>query len=197
MKRWFDLLVECRYPADKTFHLGQHRGTVGWDHPDVRAHFESKHRIAAALQPRRIIEIGVRCGYSAWAMLSAVPRASYLGIDNRDPAYGDGAAFAAHAAGLLEGFAGARFLNANSRELVDLPPPVADLVHVDGDHSFEGAQHDIELALRSGARWVLIDDTDYLDLVRSAATSAARGRLAFDLREPLRGAVLIWNGSEG
>ena len=42
MKRWFDLLVEWRYPADETFHLARHRGTVGWDHADVRAYFDSK-----------------------------------------------------------------------------------------------------------------------------------------------------------
>jgi len=197
MKRWFDLLVEWRYPADETFHLARHRGTVGWDHADVRAYFESKHRIAAALRPRRIVEIGVRCGYSAFAMLWAVPKASYLGIDNRDPAYGDSATFARHAAGLLSVFPDVTFRNVDTRELVDLPGPVPDLVHVDGDHSFEGAQHDIDLALRSGARWVLIDDTDYLEPVRRAAEVAAEGRLVFDLREPLRGAMLIYNGGAG
>src|SRR3989304_3831529 len=194
MKRWFDLLVECRYPADETFLLAQHHGTVGWAHPDVRAYFESKHRIAAALRPRRIIEIGVRCGYSAFAMLWAVPKASYLGIDNRDPAYGDSATFARHAAELLSVFPDVTFRNVDTRELIDLPGPVPDLVHVDGDHSFEGAQHDIDLALRSGARWVLIDDTDSLAPVRRAAEVAAEGRLRFGPRGPLPGALGSSNG---
>ena len=195
MSSWFDVLVARRFPTDESFHLSRHRGTVGWDHPDVRAYFESKHRLAAALQPRRIVEIGVRCGYSAFAMLSAVPKATYVGIDNRDPSYGDSEAYALHAATLLAGFR-VSFRDVDSRALAELPGPVPDLVHVDGDHSYEGAQHDIDLALRSGARWVLIDDTDYLDDVRRAANEAARGRLALDVREPFRGALLIFNGSE-
>ena len=40
-----------------------------------------KHRLAQLLQPKSILELGVRYGYSAAAFLSACPMASYLGLD--------------------------------------------------------------------------------------------------------------------
>src|SRR5271163_2412703 len=44
-------------------------------------YYRTKWAIAAVLQPKRILEIGVRFGYSAMAFLDACPSASYLGID--------------------------------------------------------------------------------------------------------------------
>ncbi len=43
-----------------------------------------------------------------------------------------------------------------------------DLAHVDGDHSFAGCLHDLELVECLGCPWILVDDIDYLPPVRHA-----------------------------
>ena len=45
-----------------------------------------------------------------------------------------------------------------------------DLVHVDADHSYEGCLHDLRLAAQV-ARWVLVDDLNWLAPVRAAVTA--------------------------
>ncbi len=45
-----------------------------------------------------------------------------------------------------------------------------DLVHVDGDHSYNGCLHDLRLAAEIG-RWVLVDDLDWQIPVRAAVTA--------------------------
>ena len=51
-------------------------------------YYRLKWAIARALQPRSILEIGVRYGYSAAAFLNACPRGHYLGIDLDSNTYG-------------------------------------------------------------------------------------------------------------
>ena len=48
---------------------------------DWVAYYRLKWAIARVLQPKRILEIGVRFGYSAAAFLDACPNATYFGID--------------------------------------------------------------------------------------------------------------------
>ncbi len=47
-----------------------------------RSYYRMKWAIAKVIQPKSILEIGVRYGYSAISFLSACPDAQYVGIDN-------------------------------------------------------------------------------------------------------------------
>lgn len=138
------------------------------DQPWLRRWLHDRYEIVARLQPRTIVEIGVRAGYSAFAMLSAAPDAKYLGIDIRTNAHGGLIGGHEHAARILERFPNAEFLHADSQEMRVLPWEGIDLIHIDGDHSYEGCLHDLNLALDSGVTWALVDDTDYLRQVRKA-----------------------------
>lgn len=134
-------------------------------------------RTVRSINPRRIVEIGTRAGYSAWTMLDACPEATLIGID----ADFDGPLAVTHG-----GFKGAcdhaRSINparfelriADSQKLDALP--VCDLVFVDGDHSYGGAMNDLRLAERSGATAILLDDTQFDDVRRAAAEFAGGGR---------------------
>src|SRR4051794_5262627 len=51
-------------------------------------YYRTKWAIARTLQPKRVLEIGVRYGYSALAFLDACPEAQYLGIDIDSDLYG-------------------------------------------------------------------------------------------------------------
>jgi hypothetical protein len=151
---WWDELVQRWHPSDP-------------DRPteEFRRYYQVKYDIAARLQPRRIAEIGVRAGYSAFAFLCAVPQASYVGLDADLPVHGGIPGFLGHARRILQG-SDATFLHTNGRQLESLPGRF-DLVHVDGDHSYLGCLHDLRLSARA-ARHILVDDYDSLPEVRQA-----------------------------
>jgi predicted O-methyltransferase YrrM len=162
----------------------------------VRAYYRLCFDVARMLRPRIIVEIGVRAGYSALMLLAGAPAATFYGIDSGDPTYGDPTAFADHAKRLLCEMAARTSITLECKDSRTIPElrvfgERPDLVHVDGDHSFAGAASDIALALRSCAVWTLVDDVDYVPAVAEAALPAARGRMSWRIREPLRGALLI------
>lgn len=130
-----------------------------------------KAAVTEQLQPKTIIEIGVGVGVSALAFLDGCPTATYIGIDNDAECMRD---FPVKPSEFVQGLLGAygRIWKKDSTKIDRLPP--ADLVHIDGDHSYEGAYNDVMLAWRSEARWILVDDAR--DSVVAAATFDALHR---------------------
>jgi 2-polyprenyl-3-methyl-5-hydroxy-6-metoxy-1,4-benzoquinol methylase len=118
-------------------------------------YYRVKWAIARKLQPARILEIGVRYGYSALAFLNACPEASYLGIDSDSELYG-GVKGAVEWARSATCSYQARFLTADSQKLDRLPDGLYDLVHIDGQQDYGGYLHDLEISL-SQARFILAD----------------------------------------
>lgn len=114
-----------------------------------------KHQIAHYVNPKVIVELGVRSGYAAWAMLKAVPDAHYFGYDNYDPGYaaacGKGlpAKFKAWALKLLKQFPNAEVIIQDVYEK-GFVPPLADLYHIDADHSYEHAKKDLLNCVKAG-----------------------------------------------
>lgn len=173
------------FAADSPFYLEQYR--VGY------ACF--KREVARVIAPKVIVEIGIGCGIGALAMMNgAPPNCVYEGIDN------DEADFPVEpkirptefvATLLRPAFHLHSIRVADSKRLKKIPK--ADLVHVDGDHSREGARNDVALAWRSGAAWILVDDARDATVV--AGTFDA---IAMDMR---RGSVEwayfndTWTGS--
>lgn len=178
--QWLDQLARSWMPHDP---VRLDDGMRGW--------LQLRYDIVTRLRPRSIVEIGVRAGYSAFAMLSAAPDAHYTGFDIRTDAHGGFVGAHEHAAQLLSRFPNVTLREADSRTLDEVP--AADLIHIDGDHSREGCLSDLELALRSGVRWALVDDTSHIRAVKIAVAEFAIQR---ELRmqrfnEPHRGAVLL------
>lgn len=134
--------------------------------PSKRGGLAAKRDVVASLKPTSICEIGVRAGYSAFAMLTAAPDARFLGIDLGTAYYGEPEPIRAHAIELLSRFPNVTLLWADSHNIKEFSP--FDLVHVDGDHSILGAGDDLWLARRSGCRWALVDDVDHIPAVRSS-----------------------------
>lgn len=179
-------------------------------HPDDEAKFRTgkfhdyyraKYAVASLFRPRRIAEIGVRWGYSAWSFLRACPCASYDGYDLQQGTHGG-----VKGADTFDWFlalVGRDFPAADvavhrmdTQELDALDGP-CELVHVDGDHTESGCRHDLELALAACAPGgvILVDDYDYIAGVRRATdrfcqerASQLAGRIALPT---LRGDCLI------
>ena len=134
--------------------------------------YETKFALARLLRPRRLLEIGVRTGYSALAFLLAVPEASFLGIDANRETHGGFRGAIGHARRVLEPFH-AEVREQTSADYAETVSPVAhaarfDLIHIDGDHSLSGCSFDLRLARRIGGRHLLVDDYDAIPDVRDA-----------------------------
>src|SRR4029077_19117048 len=130
-----------------------------------------KREVARILQPKSITEIGVGLGISALAFLDGAPSATYLGIDNDCESDRDFPVKPSEFVNsLVEGRG--RVWNKDSSKIDHLAE--SDLVHIDGDHSYDATYNDVMLAWPSNARWILVDDSR--DSVVAAATFAALHR---------------------
>ncbi|HPS76540.1 MAG TPA: class I SAM-dependent methyltransferase [Thermoanaerobaculaceae bacterium] len=128
--------------------------------------YRNKHRIAEALRPLSVLEIGVRYGYAAHAFLTACSVITYVGVDVDDPVINAmGEPTCAWAMEMLSRTTPARVLrglikvNTRTTDIRSLlPNRTFDLTHIDADHTFAGALDDITKAweLTSGA--MLVDD---------------------------------------
>lgn len=163
-------------------------------------YYRLKYRFALALQPRDLVEIGVRAGYSAWAFLRGSPGARYTGLDAYNNQHGgiDEAIALPWAMKILAG-RDATIRRVDTQQLSALP--VADFYHVDGDHSAKGVLHDLEMCWRSlrPGGVILVDDLDYIaEVGTTAETFLARRGFPCTQRFPgLRGELLIFKDRAG
>lgn len=133
---------------------------------DYENQYHAKWDAVRQVQPKVIAEIGVRAGYSALAMLLAAPAARYIGFEADRGNFGGEVGLTRRAIpSVLAGFAHeVRYVDSQTLSRIDEP---VDLFHVDGDHSYDGTAHDLELAWGCAAV-VLVDDYDYIRAVQAA-----------------------------
>ena len=106
------------------------------------SHYAAKATVCGDVAPRRVIEIGTRCGYSLMAFHAAAPTARFLCIDGGLDADSD--TCRRHWLSVVDALGiDAESITADSHDLRGLPP--ADFAHVDGDHSYLGALLDLYL----------------------------------------------------
>ena len=132
-----------------------------------------KREVAAVLQPKSIVEIGVGIGVSALAFLDGAPNATYFGIDNDCESNRDFPVTPSEFVGNYLGNRGKIWLK-DSTKIDRLP--AGDLIHIDGSHEYDVAYLDTLLAWRSEFKWILVDDAR--DSVVSAAVFEALRRKA-------------------
>lgn len=118
-------------------------------------YYKMKYAICRAIKPKRILEIGVRYGYSAISFLKAAPYASYLGIDNDSATFGGSIGAFQWAKKITEKYK-ADFLLSDTQKLTSLPGEFYDLIHIDGQQDGDGTFHDLEMALEKG-NFILVD----------------------------------------
>lgn len=126
-----------------------------------------KYEIAKDINPDIIVEIGVRAGYSAWALLKASPKATFYGLDaNNNTHGGAGGPWSPIAEKMLKsrGYKVKIWHDFDSQINTSLPikPNSKDVVlyHIDGEHSAKGVYNDLELCFKNGHSrcFILVDD---------------------------------------
>jgi len=129
-------------------------------------YYKHKYNICKKYMPKAIAEIGVRYGYSAYSFLCACPKARYYGIDCFSSEHGGvGKDTFDYVYELLEPVSDANkitLLNVDTQSVTDNPIGSGgyDFVHIDGDHTYNGCLHDMELmwgGLQSGGIMVVDD----------------------------------------
>jgi 2-polyprenyl-3-methyl-5-hydroxy-6-metoxy-1,4-benzoquinol methylase len=118
-------------------------------------YYRLKWAIAQVLQPRSILEIGVRYGYSARVFLEAVPDAKFVGIDLDSDQFGGVKGAIDWATKLLAPYDIALIVS-DSQQMTRFPGDIYDLIHVDGQQDGDGSFHDLRLAIAQG-RYILVD----------------------------------------
>jgi cyclopropane fatty-acyl-phospholipid synthase-like methyltransferase len=118
-------------------------------------YYRLKWAIAQVLQPRTILEIGVRYGYSAHAFLDACPQSAYRGIDLDSTIAGGVKGAIDWAAKILQPFQ-ADLIIANTQAMTSFPGETYDLIHVDGQQDGDSSFHDLTLAIAQG-HYILVD----------------------------------------
>jgi predicted O-methyltransferase YrrM len=132
--------------------------------------------LAPLLPVRRYLEIGVRRGLSMAMVANRCPDCAITGMDLWIDNYGGvpnpGPDFVREELGRV-GYRGeAEFISGSSRdtlpELIARLPKSYDLINVDGDHTYEGARHDLDCTLpllRIGGI-LLLDDLQIPEVMR-------------------------------
>ncbi len=165
----------------------QRDGAARWHGEEFVGYARMKRAVAAAIEARSIVEVGVGYAVAAKAFLSARPEANYVGFDDESL----DKSILADAELMLKDYE-AVLCGLDSSRLESLP--ACDLCHVDGCHEYGHCFHDTLLALRA-AEWVLVDDAQ--DSTVAAAVMQAcftwkRGDLDWTyLGEALHGSILI------
>ncbi len=142
--------IELRFPHDR-----QTGRTLAHLFEKWVPYYRMKAAVAEALQPKTVLEIGVRHGHGGAAFLHGSPQAHYTGIDLDADTFGGEKGAIGWARHIMP--AGQCDLEiADSQKLTRFPGGIYDLIHADGQQNESGTFHDLLLAIRQ-ARYILVD----------------------------------------
>lgn len=135
--------------------------------PEFYGHFKAKYELFKRYDKSLVAEIGVRWGYSLNAFCHANPNLEFHGFDLIDGGHG-GEMRGVNTFPYSEGKIKEKFPNVklnlyhkNSQELETLNDMKFDYIHIDGDHSYEGCYHDMEISYKSLNKGGIMHLDDY------------------------------------
>ncbi len=142
--------------------IGDSPMTDKWE-KRYRAKWDLTKRYTEGVDKPSIFEIGIRAGFFARTMLAAAGSgATYLGIDNDEERCMEYArAFLVNYKAIL--------IEGDSHALKTMDDKF-DIVHIDGDHSYEGCLADLRLARTCAKRAIFVDDFINIPGVREAVS---------------------------
>jgi|SRR5689334_15197476 len=131
-------------------------GQPGYEHIGNGNCYEWKYAIAKYLQPKSILEIGVRYGYSLCSFIAGC-EASYIEGMDAEIYVAASNMVASSSLGRLQKPIQASFRKVDSQMVRSLDRSF-DLIHIDSSHTYEGCLHDLWLCV-GHTKTILVDDT--------------------------------------
>ena len=130
--------------------------------------YEWYYSISKSIKPKSILEIGVRYGFSLCSMALGCDKDVYLeGWDNLNPEYVGDKKVLDYAVNNIESIDYKVNLKIIDSHIVEKLDRNFDLIHIDGDHSYEGALSDINL-VKHNTKYMLINDYSFISDVKKA-----------------------------
>lgn len=152
-------------PQEFFFELGSEQHD---DYLKCNNYYEFYYAISKFYKPKKILEIGVRYGYSLGSMIKGSGMVEkVVGIDNDD--YNQDSLLVAqdnlkkHISSDLEYI----FLKIDSHTIPKFDE-YYDLIHIDGDHTYDGKLKDLDL-LKNACKIAIIDDVHHIPDVSRAS----------------------------
>lgn len=118
-------------------------------------YYKMKYAICKVINPKSILEIGVRYGYSGITFLNACPETVYIGIDNDSSTFGGSKGAINWAKKITKPYK-AKFIIEDTSNLKEFPGYFYDFVHIDGQQDGNGTFNDLEKAFFK-AKYILVD----------------------------------------
>jgi len=185
-----EIIGDAKQPGDEWFI--DHHKTYGW-----------YYAIAAAKQPKAILELGVRYGYSLIAMAKGAckTRPDIVGVDDEFDGIPSNQ-IARKNLDLVTDYA--RIVKWTTRDTITVYAEIKkryagkfDIIHVDGDHSESGIQNELAIAkaLIDDRGWILIDDIDTPHVFAAASSFAVNHRKNCIVIPTFHGLLLVDMGS--
>jgi hypothetical protein len=186
----FDAWRETLHPEDVS----------PWDFctQEFYGEYRTKYAIAKLVKPKRILEVGVRFGYSAYAFLSAGDVDVYVGLDFDEPSWGSYTGVPREWAQerLCAAFPTVAIMTYKLNTQTDdfwFDTRRFELVHVDADHSYHGALNDMRKFWPFTERVMVVDD--FVEVKDAVKTFIATQSDAYLLSvNSLRSSALIIRG---
>lgn len=138
---------------------------------NYKNYYKIKYNICKKINPKRIAEIGIRAGYSAWTFLQACPNAKYYGIDANNGKHGgeggEDKKYFNWAKKILKNY-DTVFIEQDTQAINNLNIYDIDFFHIDGDHTTAGVIHDLDICFKviNNNGYILVDDIDYIKDVK-------------------------------
>lgn len=128
--------------------------------------YEWYYTIAKTLQPKSILEIGVRFGYSLVSMMKGAEDSvqTVVGIDNDSYIWNSAQVARKYCETVKPNITTIDVIDSQQLQTLDRQ---FDLVHIDGDHTYIGKVHDLNL-VKTHCKYCIIDDYDFIETVRKA-----------------------------
>jgi len=162
--------------------------SAGHDYMHCGDYYELYYAISKFYQPESILEIGVRYGYSLYCLIEGSDKVTYvLGYDTDENIYRnqnfvsdklktDNLNTIDIAQKYLNKFVTRdieiQIKNENTQEIQELDGFV-DMIHIDGDHSYDGKLHDLEIT-KQKCKVLIIDDYEHIREVKMATDDFIR-----------------------
>lgn len=130
-------------------------------------YYEIYYAISKYYQPKSILEIGVRYGYSLYSMMAAADNLTYVrGYDIDEYDAGSVEEANKNISKVISSNIDFQIEFKDSQKISELSKDY-DLIHIDGDHSYDGKMHDLNLT-RGTCKVLIIDDYNHIGEVKSA-----------------------------